>query len=165
MVEMQTEVPVDGISGRQVTDFFVTCTDSDYRTWWEGTHLEFHTVERKTDVIGSVVYFDEYVGKHRLKFGGRITDYAPGKRLEYKLARGIPLPAWFAMECRDRPDGHGVDIIHTVRAGYEGIGRVLDPLIRLYLSVEFEEALNSHAHAEFTRLGYLLRRGRHAERT
>lgn len=155
VVVLQTRVFVKGITGKQVTDFFVNCTDSDYQKWWEGTHLKFHTVSRTTDVIGSLVYFDEYVGKHRLKFKGRITSHAPGKRLEYRLARGLSMPAWLVLEFQDRPDG--VDIVHTVKAGYQGIGKILNPLIRLYLSSEFEDALNKHANTEFSRLGDLLR--------
>jgi hypothetical protein len=155
MVVLETRVSVEGITGKQVTDFFINCTDSDYRRWWEGTHLEFHTINRTTDGIGSLVYFDEYVGKHRLKFKGRITEYAAGKRIEYRMVKGLPLPAWLVLEFQDRPGG--VDIVHTVKAGYRGMGRILDPLIRLYLSDPLEKALNEHAHAEFSRLGDLLR--------
>ena len=159
MVVLQTRVFVKGVTGKRMTDFFVNCSDTEYQRWWEGTHLEFHTVTRTADVIGSQVYFDEYVGKHRLKFKGRITHNAAGNRIEYRLARGLVLPAWFVMEFRDQPDG--IDIIHTVRAGYQGIGKVLDPLIRLYLSSDFEKALNEHAATEFPKLGDLLRQDSH----
>jgi len=155
MVVLQTRVPVEGITGEHVTDFFINCTDSDYQGWWEGTHLQFHTVNRTADIIGSLVYFDEYVGRHRLKFKGRITEYAAGKRIEYRMAKGLSLPAWLVLEFQNRPGG--VDIVHTVKAGYQGMGRILDPLIRLHLSDAFEKALNEHAHAEFSRLGDLLR--------
>ena len=155
MVVLQTRVSVKGITGKRVTDFFINCTDSDYQRWWEGTHLEFHTINWTTDGIGSLVYFDEYVGRHRLKFKGKITAYAAGERIEYRLARGLPLPAWLVLEFEDRPDG--VDIVHTVKAGYQGIGKTLDPLIRLYLSDAFEKALNEHADTEFAKLGDLLR--------
>jgi uncharacterized protein YndB with AHSA1/START domain len=155
MVVLETRVLVKGITGKRVTDFFINCTDPDYQRWWEGTHLQFHTVNRTEDVIGSLVYFDEYVGRHRLKFKGRITDYAPGKRIEYRMVRGLSLPAWLVLEFQDRPDG--TDIVHTIKAGYQGIGKVLDPLIRLYLSDAFEEALNKHADTEFSRLADLLR--------
>ncbi len=114
-----------------------------------------HASSRTTDVIGSLVYFDEYVGKHRLKFKGRITGYATGKAPRIQVGNRTALPAWLVLELQDRPDG--VDIVHTVRAGYRGIGKMLDPLIRLYLSSEFEEALNQHAATEFPRLGDLLR--------
>jgi hypothetical protein len=155
MVVLQTRVSVEGITGKHVTDFFINCTDSDYQRWWEGIHLEFHTINRTTDGIGSLVYFDEYVGKHRLKFKGRITEYAAVKRIEYRLEKGLSLPAWLVLEFQDRPGG--VDIVHTVKAGYQGVGRILDPLIRLHLSDAFEKALNEHAQAEFSRLGDLLR--------
>jgi hypothetical protein len=155
MVVLQTRVSIKGVTGRQVTDFFINCTDPDYQRWWEGTHLEFHTISRTTNGIGSLVYFDEYVGRHRLKFKGRITDYAAGKRIEYRMTRGLLLPAWLVLELQDRPGG--TDIVHTVKAGYQGMGKVLDPLIRLYLSDKFEKALNKHADTEFSKLGYLLR--------
>jgi len=155
MVVLQTRVFVKGITGKRVTDFFINCTDSDYQRWWEGTHLEFHTINRTTDGIGSLVYFDEYVGKHRLKFKGRITDHAAGKRIEYRMVRGLSLPARLVIEFQDRP--YGVDIVHTVKAGYQGMGKILDPLIRLYLSDAFEKALNKHADTEFSKLGDLLR--------
>ena len=155
MVVLQTRVPVEGIAGKHVTDFFINCTDSDYQRWWEGTHLQFHTINRRADIIGSLVYFDEYVGKHRLKFKGRITRYASGRLIEYRMVRGLPLPAWLSMDFQDRPGG--VDIVHTVKAGYRGMGRIFDALIRLHLSDAFEKALNEHAQAEFSRLGELLR--------
>ena len=155
MIVLQTTVFVKGITGRRVTDFFIHCTDSDYQRWWEGTHLEFHTINRTTDVTGNLVYFDEYGGKHRLKFKGRIAEYEAGKRIEYRMVRGLSLPAWLVLEFQDRPGG--VDIVHTVKAGYQGVGKILDPLIRLYLSDAFEKALNEHAKTEFSRLGDLLR--------
>ena len=155
MVVLQTRVPIEGITARHVTDFFINCTDSDYQRWWGGTHLQFHTIKRTADIIGSLVYFDEYVGRHRLKFKGRITEYAAGKRIEYRLVKGLSLPAWLVLEFQDRPGG--VDIVHTVKAGYQGVGGILDPLIRLHLSDAFEKALNEHAQAEFSRLGDLLR--------
>ena len=112
MVVLQTRVAVQGITGRHVTDFFINCADADYQRWWEGTHLQFHTINRAADIIGSLVYFDEYVGRHRLKFKGRITEYAAGKRIEYRMAKGLSLPAWLVLEFQDRPGG--VDIVHTV---------------------------------------------------
>jgi hypothetical protein len=159
MVVLQTRISARGVTAKQVSDFFVNCTDSHYQRWWEGTHLQFHTLERTEDVIGSLVYFDEYVGRHRLKFKARITDYAAGKHIEYRLARVLTLPAWLVLEFEDRPDG--ASIVHTVKVGYQGVGRILDPAIRLYLSDAFEKALNEHADMEFSRLGNLLRQGSH----
>jgi hypothetical protein len=85
VVVLQTRIAVEGISGKQVSDLFINRTDSDYQKWWQGTHLQFHTIDRTADGIGSLVYFDEYVGRHRLKFKGRITEYAAGKRIEYRM--------------------------------------------------------------------------------
>jgi hypothetical protein len=155
MVVLQTRVRIKGVTGKRVTEFFVSCTDTEYQRWWEGTHLQFHTINRTADIIGSLVYFDEYVGRRRLKFKGRITDYEVGKRIEYRMVKGLSLPAWLVLEFQDSADG--TDILHTVKAGYQGIGKALDPLIRLHLSSTFERDLNEHANTEFSRLGDLLR--------
>jgi hypothetical protein len=45
---------------------------------------------------------------------------------------------------------------HTIRAGFRGLGRILGPLLRLYLSDEFERAMDEHAQAEFPMLGAML---------
>jgi hypothetical protein len=154
MVTLQTRVYARGITGQQVAHFFIDCTDEDYQRWWEGVHLQFHTVTRTADNIGNLVYFDEYVGKHRLKFRGRITRYEPGKLIEYRMMKGLPLPVWLLLEFEDEPEG--VHITHSVKAGYEGRGKIFDPLIRLNLSGAFEKALNEHVGTEFSRLGIML---------
>ena len=66
------------------------------------------------------------------------------------------LPVWFSMEFKNGSDG--IDVIHTVKAGYNGIGKILDPLLRLYLSDSFEQQLNEHVKDEFMKLGDLLKR-------
>ena len=56
MVTLQTRVFARGITGQQVAQFFIDCTDEDYQRWWEGVHLQFHTVTRTADNIGNLVY-------------------------------------------------------------------------------------------------------------
>jgi hypothetical protein len=36
--------------------------------------------------------------------------------------------------------------------GFRGVGRVLDPILRLFLSSRFAAALDEHVHTEFPRL-------------
>jgi hypothetical protein len=38
---------------------------------------------------------------------------------------------------------------HTIRAGFGGVRRVLDPLLRLYFSAEFAAAMDEQARTEF----------------
>jgi uncharacterized protein YndB with AHSA1/START domain len=154
MITFKTDVNVQGVSAKQITDFMLNCTDADYQNWWPGTHLTFHTIQRVPGEVGNRVYFDEFVGKHRLKFQAVITDYVPGKKLVWQMKAGIHLPGWLVMEMADRPGG--VKITHSVCIGFGGVGQVLDPLLRLYFSDQYEAALNQHAQTEFPLLGEIL---------
>ncbi|MFC1863917.1 hypothetical protein ACFL1Z_08205 [Thermodesulfobacteriota bacterium] len=154
MIEMRTEVEVKGVSGMNISDFMLNCTDEDYQNWWPGTHLAFNTLKRFPNNLGNIVCFDEYVGKHRLKFEGIVVKSLSGKEIVWQMKKVMRLPAWLVLEFKDIEDG--VVIAHTIKVGFEGIGRVLDPLLRLYLNKDFENDLEKHAHIEFTKLAEIL---------
>jgi hypothetical protein len=135
------------VSGWEVTDFLLDCTDARYQQWWPGTHLELHTVTRGRDHLGDVVLVDEYVGKRRVRMLAVVVEVVPGQRIVWQLKKGVRLPVRLTLERADR-DG-GVDLRHTITAGFRGVGRVLDPLFRRYFSAEFAAAMDEHARIEF----------------
>ena len=154
MITMKTEVNVKGISGKDVSDFLLNCTDEDYQRWWNGTHLSFHTIKRYPNNLGNLVYFDEYVGRYRLKFNGVVTEIVPGKKLVWQMIKIVKLPGWLILEFEDSSDG--VRIIHTLTVGFRGIGRIFDPILRMYFSDEFEKEMDKHAQIEFHKLAEIL---------
>jgi hypothetical protein len=147
MVILQTSLRVDGISAAEVFDFLVNPTDEAYRCWWPGTHLRFHVLKRCADHVGDVVYMDEYVGTRRLRMKGIVVEVVPRKRLTWRLVKAMELPAWLELNLADYEGG--VAITHTTSAGFRGAGRILDPLVRLYLSKRFARALDDHVRTEF----------------
>lgn len=156
MITFQTEVFIPGVRGQDVIDFLENCNDAEYQRWWPGTHLQFHALYRTPEKIGSVFHMDEYVGERHLQMEGVITEYEPNRRFACQMKQyGVRLPAWLELDTRDE-DG-GVLLTHTLRAGFEGAGRVLDPVLRLYLDDTFAKAMDEHAKAEFPKLGELLR--------
>ena len=155
MITFKTVVDVEEVNGAAVQDFMLNCTDEQYKRWWPGTHRSFHTTRRYPGGVGNQVYFDEYVGRYRLKFHAVVAENLPGRKIAWQMKAGVRLPGWLVMEFEDRPGG--VRIIHSVCIGYEGIGRALDPLLRLFFPERFEEELNRHAQTEFPRLGERLR--------
>jgi len=64
-----------------------------------------------------------------------------------QLRKGVRLPVWLTLELVDRDSG--VDLRHMITAGFGGVGRVLDPLLRRYFSAEFAAAMDEHARTEF----------------
>ena len=154
MIEMRTEVEVAGVSGKSMYDFMLRCTDEDYQNWWPGTHLAFHTTRRFADDVGNLVYFDEYVGERRLKLHGVVVACVPGKEIVWQLKKLVRMPAWLALEFADTESG--VVVVHTIKAGFAGFGKLLDPILRLYLTGGFERDLEQHARIEFTKLAEIL---------
>ncbi|HET6685861.1 MAG TPA: hypothetical protein VFH02_04970 [Jiangellaceae bacterium] len=147
MLRIQTEIVVEGITGRQITDFLLDCTDERYQQWWPAIHLRLHPLALGRDHVGDEVFMDEYVGERRVRMTGVVAEASPGARIVWQLKKGVRLPVRLTLELADR-DG-GVALRHTITAGYRGIGRVLDPLLRLYFSPGFATAMDDHVRTEF----------------
>ncbi|HEY6684673.1 MAG TPA: hypothetical protein VI094_00540 [Propionibacteriaceae bacterium] len=150
MLTIESRFFVAGICGSEITDFLLDCTDNRYRHWWLGTHLELHALSRRRGHVGDIVLMDEYVGTHRVRMQAVVVHVVPDKKVVWQLGKGVRLPVWLALELADR-DG-GVDLRHIVTAGFRGVGRVLDPLLRRYFSAEFAAAMDKHARTEFALL-------------
>lgn len=155
MLVTESTVDVAGLTGRDVTDFMVSCTDEQYRNWWPGTHLQLHVLGRATGGVGDVVVMDEFVGRRRLRLRGVVEAAEPGRRLVWRFRKIVPLPARLTLELTPVPGG--VSVRHTITAGWPGIGRVLDPLLRLYFTPTFIAELDAHVRTEFPLLRDYLR--------
>ena len=155
MITTTSIVNVEGITGKSVYDFMLNCTDEEYQKWWPGTHLAFHTVKRFPDEIGNLVSFDEYVGSRRLKFDAIVVRTIPGKKIVWQMKKGIKLPAWLMLTFED--NHQGVKIRHSIMAGFNGTGKIVDPFLRLYFSKKFENEIDAHAQVEFRKLEKFLR--------
>jgi hypothetical protein len=154
MIVMKTQVDLDGISGDDIQHFMLYCTDDEYKNWWSGTHLGFHTIRRYPHDLGNSVSFDEYIGERRLRFEGMETEIIPGKKITWQMRKAIKLPGWLELSFEDGTKK--VRIIHTLRVGFTGAGRILDPMFRLFFTKEFENALEVHAQTEFHKLADML---------
>jgi hypothetical protein len=150
MLVVESSVFVGGITGTEITEFLLSPSDERYRAWWPGTHLRFHVVANARGHVGDVVWMDEYVGSRRLRMSGVVVEAQPGRRITWQLKRWLRLPGWLRLELVDQPDGCLVR--HAVEIGYRGVGRLLDPILRLYLSPRFAAELDEHIHTEFPRL-------------
>jgi hypothetical protein len=156
MIIIESSVLVDAATGSEITEFLLNPRDDRYQAWWPGTHLQFHVVEATPGHLGEIVWMDEYVGSRRLRLTGIVVEVEPGRRIVWQLKRWIRLPAWLRLELADQADGCLVR--HTVQVGYRGLARVLDPILRLYVSRRFAAELDEHVRTEFPKLGGRLRR-------
>ena len=154
MLTLHTEIRVDGMTGAEAFDFLANPDDESYRAWWPGTHFQLHATELGQEHVGDVLYMDEFVGRRRLRGSAVVTEAVPGKRLVWRFKKGIMLPARLHLEFSDYEGG--VAIAHTVRAGLHGVGRALDPLLKIYLSRRFASDLDDHVRTEFPLLRDML---------
>ena len=155
MLVMASEVEVPGLTGRQVTDFMLSCDDEQYQGWWPGMHLQFHPVGQFRGTVGDTVVMDEFIGPRRLRLHGTVEAVEPSRRIVWRFRKLIPLPARLSLVLS--PAQSGVMIRHIVAAGWPGIGRVLDPLLRLYFTPRFMTDLDAHVRTEFPLLRDYLR--------
>jgi hypothetical protein len=147
MLTLRTELRVDGITGSEIFDFLADPNDHAYQQWWPGTHLELHPLEGTGNHAGDVIYMDEYVGKRRVRMKAIVAEATPGRKLVWQFLKVVKLPARLVLEFED--DEGGAAITHTIEAGFDGAGSLLDPLMRLYFSTRFAAAMDDHARTEF----------------
>lgn len=156
MYTHRTNVHVKNLSAHVLFEFMLHCTDEQYAKWWPGTHLAFHTIRREPDDIGNLVYFDEMVGRHRLKYKAVVTEATPDRKITWQMKKLVRIPGYLSLELQDTDAG--VDITHTLSIGYNNaFSRVLiDPLVRLYANTKYEADLAEHAETEFNKLAEFL---------
>jgi hypothetical protein len=156
MITIQSTTHVQGITAREIVDFLLNCNDQEYQAWWPGTHLAFHTVKRRCNNLGNLVYMDEWIGRWRVRTMADLVQIGPGNRLVWQLRKLIPLPATLSLELAD--DSAGVTVLHTIRAGFTGIGSIVDLVIRAFFPNDFAKAMHEHVQTEFSLLAKMIRR-------
>ena len=155
MIVVESAIFVEGITAQEIFDFLLGATDESYRRWWPGIHLHLQALERYENHIGDVFYMDEYIGRRRVRMMGVVVEAERGKKIVWQLKRWrVLLPVRLSLELRDH--NGGVALRHTIRAGFGGPGRVLDPLFWVYFSLRFASAMDEHVRTEFPRLRDLL---------
>ena len=159
MLTLESEMTVDGLTGREITDFLLDCGDDTYQAWWPGTHLELHVLEHGPggSHVGDVVLMNEYVGSRHVRMVGEVIEAVPGEKIVWQLRQGrLRLPVRLTLVLRTGE--HAVALRHTITAGWSGRGRVFDRLWRLYFSGSFAGAMDRHVHTEFPLMRDLLHR-------
>ena len=101
MITIKTEIFVDGILGKEITDFLLNCNDENYQKWWNGTHIRLHNLKKYPDNIGNIVFMDEYIGEQRVKMKGIVKDAIPGEKIIWQLKKIIKLPIKLFLELED----------------------------------------------------------------
>ncbi len=154
MIIIRSNVHVPDIGGDRIIDFMLNCGDTEYQKWWEGTHIQFHTIKRNPDDLGNIVFMDEFIGKRRLRMKAIVREIIPDTMIIWQAKMIFKLPVRIILEVSN--DITGVNISHVIKAGFRNIGRFLDPILRFYLSKSFQQDMDEHVKTEFPLLGKML---------
>jgi len=141
----------------QFYNFMINPCDRRYSEWWPGEHSQFHIVKHGDENhLGDVAFMDEYLGKNRrLTFSAVVITADRPNKIEWQMKKaGLRLPAVVELELHDSDEG--VRLKHELRIGYSGIGKVLDPFIKLYFNNSFQNALEEHCEIEWFKLAEYL---------
>jgi len=153
MIIHTVDLTVTNARAVQFYDFMINPADERYRAWWPGEHLRFHIVKHGYDNhIGDVVFMDEYLGKnHRLVFHAVVIVAERPHKIKWQMKKAeIKLPAWVTLELHDSDEG--IKLKHELRIGFSGIGKLFNPIIRLYFNKSFQNALDEHCKLEWDKL-------------
>ncbi len=154
MIQLESMVQVEDGDGHAIYDFLMNPNDADYRRWWPGTHLAYHTLDGKPASVGSRLLMDEYIGRRRLRMTAEVVAAEPGRSIVWQMVQVVRLPVW--VRFRLDPVARGVRVTHTIEAGYRGRAAVLDGMLRIILDDTFVDDMDAHVCTEFPRLHRLL---------
>jgi len=157
MITHTVELTIPNVHAQQFYDFMINPTDKHYSEWWPSEHLQFHIVKHgDNNHLGDVVFMDEYLGKnHRLVFQAVVITAQRPNKITWQMKKfGLRLPAVVSLELHDSPNG--IKLRHELRIGFSGVGKLLNPLIRLYFNKSFQTALDEHCKIEWFKLAEYL---------
>jgi hypothetical protein len=96
------------------------------------------------------------LGKNRrLTFFAIVITASYPHKIEWQMKKAkLRLPAVVELELND--SNEGVILKHELRIGFSGIGKILDPFIKLYFTKSFRKALDEHCKTEWFKLAEYL---------
>ncbi|MDL2300281.1 hypothetical protein LJC01_01405 [Clostridiaceae bacterium OttesenSCG-928-D20] len=146
-----------GAKAEEFFDFMLNPIPEIYKHWLPEEHHEFYIVKRgESSPVGDLVFYDQHISKaHRLKFHAIVRIAENERKIVYQMRKfGINLPGYLDLEFHN---AEGCLLLREeIRIGFNGIGKILDPIIRLFFNKSFFTAMNSHHKREWSCLAELL---------
>jgi len=139
-------------------NFMITAPAEIYVNWLPEEHYEFYVVKRSNkSPVGDLVYFDQNIGnKYRLKFHAIIKFANKPNRIVFQMRKyGINLPGYLELDFSDTPEG--LLLTETLSMGLNGIGKIIDPFIKISFGKNFYNEFKEHHKREWQNLSEILR--------
>jgi len=140
-------------------DFMTNLPSEVYAHWLREEHYEARVIkEGKNKPLGNLIYFDQNIGKkYRMKFHAIIRTANRPAKIVYQMRKfGISLPGYLELEFADTPNG--LLLKEHIRIGFNGLGKVLDPFIRIVYNKHFFKEMDAHHKREWECLAEILKK-------
>jgi len=154
MINCKTVVNVKERSAEQVFDWIVKLNQERYLLW-HPDHIRYEVRKRNESYLGSVVYYEQEVGRSGENFHWQVVEVVENERILYKAQ--FIYPIHLLLEMKDTE--HGVEITHDLQLGYVGgiISRLLDGIVKRFMFTEQDQKINDeHVKEEFKILEKLI---------
>ena len=154
---MQSKLP--SAKAEEFFGFMINPPPNVYDKWLPDEHYKFHLIKKgKEEPTGNFFYFDQNIGlKHRMKFHATLVVVERPFRIVFQMRKfGINLPGFLELNFEDTADG--LVLTEQIRIGFKGIGKILDPFIRIVYSKRFFVEMDAHHKREWVSLAVCLRK-------
>ena len=138
-------------------DFMINAPADVYANWLPEEHYEFRVVKRSNESpIGDLVYFDQNIGhKYRMKFYATIKAANKPNRVVFQMRKfGIDIPGYLELDFSDTTEG--LILTETLRIGFNGFGKLFDPIIKIVYGIRFYHVFKDHHKREWQNLSDIL---------
>lgn len=149
---------LSGAKAEQFYAFMINPIPEIYRHWLPEEHHKFYVVKHgRQTPIGDLVYYDQHISKsHRLNFYAIIRVAKNTNKIVFQMRKfGINLPAYLDLEFHDTTSH--LFLKEEIRIGFDGIGKILDPVIKMFFNKSFFNAMNSHHKREWSCLADIMK--------
>ena len=138
-------------------NFMINAPAEVYANWLPEEHYEFYVAKRsKESPVGDIVYFDQNIGgKYRMKFHAIIKEANQPNRIVFQMRKfGLNLPGYLELDFTDTTEG--LFLTETLRIGLNGLGKILDPFIKIVYGKKFYLEFKEHHKREWQNLSDIL---------
>jgi hypothetical protein len=140
-------ITVNGKTPQELYEFMLNLDKKKYLDWHKD-HKDFKIIKQEPAIVGSIFYFEEYVGKTKVNYDWEIASLKPNEKiiLKAKYFYDITLELIFTESGKNN-----TVVTHNLKFG-SGNGFSDYFVKKIFLTETFRKVMQKHAEEEFKAL-------------
>lgn len=144
-------VTVNGKSPQELYEFMLNLDREKYLDWHKD-HKDFKIVKHDPQIIGSIFYFEEFIGKKKINYNWKIISLKQNEKMILKAEHFYDV----TLELTFTKSNENTIVTHALRFGLGN--HFLDFFVRkMFLTDTFRKNMQQHAEEEFKTLEHLIK--------